>query len=63
MRKGCSHGDFAEWLGKPANLRELSDEIGANWVLVRRFLSSFLAEHGFYICSEREIIGDKEATQ
>ena len=47
--------DFVEWLSEPENLRELSDEIGANWVLVKRFLVWELMENGFYVLSKREI--------
>ena len=63
-KKYVLHSDFEKWLEKTENLRDLSDEIGANWVLVKRFLTWFLAEHGFYVLSEREIEKlQKEAVQ
>lgn len=47
--------DFEEWLKDPKNLRELSDEIGANWALVERFITEVLAENGFFVLSKREV--------
>ena len=48
-------GDFEKWISKTKNLKELSEEICTNWALVKRFLTWFLAEHGFFILSKREI--------
>ncbi len=56
-------GDFKEWLGDTKNLKELSDEIGANWVLVQRFLTETLAENGFFVLSEQEIEKLKEVRE
>ena len=49
------HGDFETWLQQPKNLKNLSDEIGANWALVKRFLTVTLLESGFYVLSKKEI--------
>ncbi len=54
-RRWCKMSDFEDWLNNTKNLLDLSEEIGANWALVSRFLVSYLKKHGFTVLSEREI--------
>lgn len=47
--------DFEAWLADRKNLKDLSEDIGANWYLVKHFLTDNLESHGFFVLSKREI--------